>query len=106
MQWLDEDRKIKILDLHNVGHIPNSGVHLVSLGFLLHHGAKIHGDMEYLTVTYGDGTPLARFIPSHMRPGMYMVEDMPPTAKDHAWISKITYDILHKHFGHPSKEVI
>ena len=57
-------------------------------------------------VTYSDGTPLACFIPGHMSPGIYMVEDIPPTAKDHAWTSKITYDIFHKHFGHPSKEVI
>ena len=48
--------------LYNVGHIPNSGVRLVSLGFLLNHGAKIHGDMEHLRVTYGNGTPLACFI--------------------------------------------
>ena len=104
--WLDQDQKIKILNLHNIGHIPNSDVHLVSLGFLLNHGAKIHGDMEHLTVTYSDGTPLACFIPGHMGPGMYTVEEIPPTAKDHAQTSKITYDIFPKHFGHPLKEVI
>ena len=57
-------------------------------------------------MTYGDGTPLACFIPGRMGPGMYIVEEIPPTARDHAQTSKITYDILPKHFGHPLKEVI
>ena len=49
IRWMDYvHKKSHLLDLHSTCHIPNSGVHLISLGQLLNHGAKVQGDMHLL----------------------------------------------------------
>ena len=54
MHWKDSLKNSHILELHSIGHIPNSNVCLVSLGKLLANGAKVHGDANSINVTYGD----------------------------------------------------
>ena len=59
IRWKNSQGVNQILTLHNVGHLPNSGVKLISMGALMNCGAKVIGDAEAIKVTYGDGTMLA-----------------------------------------------
>ena len=64
IRWKDPQGVNQILTLHNVGHLPNSGVKLISMGTLMNHGAKVISDAEAIKVTYGDSTMLAQFTPA------------------------------------------
>ena len=70
MCWKYSLKNFHILELHSVGHIPNSNVHLISLGKLLANGAKVHGDANSINVTYGDGKILAPFVPGKIGIGI------------------------------------
>ena len=59
IRWKDPQGVDQILALHDVGHLPNSGVKLISMGALMNCSAKVLGDAEAIKVTYGDGTMLA-----------------------------------------------
>ena len=61
LRWTDDHKRSHDIELHDVGHIPNSGVNLISLGHLLHAGVKVTGEMNTITVTYSDGDILAPF---------------------------------------------
>ena len=97
-------KKSHLLDLHGACHIPNSGVCLISLGQLLNHGAKVQGDMHQINVLYGDGILLAPFTPGRLGSNMYTLESLP--LKGLIMTCTLTYDIVHHHLGHPSKDVI
>ena len=97
-------KKSHLLDLHGACHIPNLGVRLISLGQLLNHGAKVQGDMHQINVLYGDSILLAPFTPSHLGSNMYTLESLP--LKELTMTCTLTYDIVHHHLGHPSKNVI
>ena len=107
MCWEDFLKNSYILELHSVEHIPNSNVHLISLGILLANGAKVHGDANSINVTYGDGKILALFIPGRIGIGMYTLEALPLHAKLHLTLTNmILYDIVHQRLGHPLKDVL
>ena len=79
-----------------MGHIPHSNAHLISLRKLLANGAKVHGDVNFINVTYGDGKILAPFIPDRIGIGIYTLEALPLHAKPHlTLINTIFYDIVH-----------
>ena len=96
MCWEDSLKNSHILELHDVRHIPNSSVHLVSLGKLLANGAKVNGDANSINVTYGDGKILAPFISGRIGIGMYILKVLPLHAKTHLTLTNtISYDIVH-----------
>ena len=105
IRWMDHvHKKSHLLDLHSTCHIPNLGVRLISLGQLLNHGAKVQGDMHQINVLYGDGILLAPLTPGHLGSNMYTLESLP--LKGLSMTCTLTYDIVHRHLGHPSKDVI
>ena len=107
MCWKYSLKNFHILELHSVGHIPNSNVHLISLGILLANGAKVHGDANSINVTYGDGKILAPFIPGRIGIGMYTLKALLLHAKPHLTLTNtISYDIVHQRLGHPLKDVL
>ena len=92
----DSLKNSHILELHGVGHIPNSNVCLISLGKLLANGAKINSDTNSINVTYGDGKILAPFIPGRIGIGMYTLKALLLHAKPHLTLTNtISYDIVH-----------
>ena len=97
-------KKSHLLDLHGTWHIPNLGVYLISLDHLLNHGAKVQGDMHQINMLYGDGILLAPFTPGCLGSNMYTLESLP--LKGLTMTCTLTYDIVHCHLGHPSKDVI
>ena len=97
-------KKSHLLNLHGTCHIPNLGVCLISLDQLLNHGAKVQGDMHQINMLYGDGILLAPFTPGHLGSNMYTLESLP--LKELTMTCMLTYDIVHCHLGHPSKDVI
>ena len=97
-------KKSHLLNLHVTCHIPNSSVCLISLGQLLDHGAKVQGDMHQINMLYGDGILLAPFTPGCLGSNMYTLESLP--LKGLTMTCMLTYDIVHHHLGHPSKNVI
>ena len=53
---------------------------------------------------YGDGILLAPFIPGCLGSNMYTLESLPLKAL--TMTCTLTYDIVHCHLGHPSKDMI
>ena len=66
LQWTDDHKCSHDIELHDVGHISNSGVNLISLGHLLQVGAKVTGAYNTVTVTYGDNDILVPFTTSQL----------------------------------------
>ena len=77
IRWKDPQGVDQILTLHNISHLPNSGVKLISMGALMNHSAKVIGDAEAINVTYGDGTMLVQFTPGPLGPNMYIMQQLP-----------------------------
>ena len=101
--WRDSNRSLQHLMLVGIGHIPNSGVHLVSMDQLLASGTTVQGNRTSICMLYGDGSLLAPFTPSpHFGHNMYTLEVASPQHKAHM----ITYDIMHKQLGYSSKNVL
>ena len=91
--WRDSNGSLQHLMLVGMGHIPNSGVHLVFMGQLLAFSATIQGNKSFIYMLYGDGTLLVPFTPSpHFGCNIYTLEVASPQHKAHT----ITYDIMHK----------
>ena len=105
--WEDSFKNSHILELHNIGHIPNSNVHLISLGKLLANSTKVYDDANSINVTYGDGKILAPFIPGRISVGIYTLEASPLHAKPHlALTNTISYDTVYWKLGHPLRDVL
>ena len=58
IRWKDPQGVDQILTLHNISHLPNSGVKLISMGALMNCGAKVIGNADAIKITYGDGIML------------------------------------------------
>ena len=105
--WKDSPKNSHILELHGVGHIPNSNVCLIFLGKLLANGAKVNGDVNSINVTYDNGKILAPFSPERIGIGMYTLEVLLLHAKPYLTLTNtISYDIVHRRLGHSSKDVL
>ena len=91
------------IELHDVGHIPNSSVNLISLGHLLQAGAKVTGETNTTTVTYGDGNILAPFTTGFLGWNMYTLKASPIHS---CALGTIDYQTVHCCLGHPLKEVV
>ena len=74
---IDDHKCSYDIELHDIVHIPNSGINLISLGHLLQAGAKVTGEMNTITVTYGDGDILAPFTTSFLGWSMYTLKASP-----------------------------
>ena len=61
--WRDSNESLQHLTFVGMGHIPNSGVHLVSMGQLLASSTTVQGNRSSIHMLYGDGTLLAPFTP-------------------------------------------
>ena len=66
--------------------------------------SKIQGDMHQINMLYGDGILLAPFTPGCLGSNMYTLESLP--LKGLTMTCTLTYNIVHHHLGHPSKDVI
>ena len=74
LQWVESCKHSYDIELHNIGHIPNSGINLISLGHLLQAGAKVTGELNTITVTYVDGDILAPFTTSFLSQNIYTLK--------------------------------
>ena len=108
IRWKDPQGVDQILSLHDIGHLPNSGVKLISMGALLNRSTKVIGNAEAIKITYGDGTILAWFTPGPLGPNIYVLQQLPfnkstlKTMTSHS----IDHDIMHKRLGHLSNDVL
>ena len=102
LRWIDNHKRSHDMELHDVGHIPNFGVNLISLRHLLQAGAKVTGETNTITVTYGDGDILVPFTTGLLCQNMYTLK----VSSIHSCaLGTIDYQTIHHHLGHPSKEV-
>ena len=102
LRWIDDRQRSHDIELHDVGHISNSGVNLISLGHLLQAGAKVKGETNTITVMYGDSDILVPFTTGSLGRNMYTLKASP--IHSHA-LGTIDYETVHHCLGHPSKEV-
>ena len=77
LRWIDDRKCSHDIELHDVGHIPNSSVNLLSLGHLLQAGAKVTGETNTIIITYGDGNILATFTTGFLGWNMYTLKASP-----------------------------
>ena len=103
LRWTDNRKCSHDIELHDIGHIPNSGVNLILLGHLLQAGAKVTGETNTIIVTYGDSNILVPFTTGFLGQNMYTLGASPIHSRA---LGMIDYQTVHCCLGHPSKEVI
>ena len=101
--WIDDCKCSHNIELHDIGHIPNSGINLIFFGHLLQAGAKVTGETDTITVIYGDGDILVPFTTGFLGWNMYTLKVSPIHS---CALRTIDYQTVHRHLGHSSKEVV
>jgi hypothetical protein len=94
--------------IYPVHYVPGMSIRLLSMGTFLRHNQEVVGTKKCMTF-YGLPThkPLLSAYPNHYLETIFWVS--PPETALIAKVSTIylvDYDVWHKHFGHPSKDVL
>ena len=112
--YKDEFGHKETVRISPVYHIPDLTARLLSLGQFLQHGMTVGGDSARLTIYKHPGQVFMNFCPRRPFDSIYVVwdwletsvapdrlhRDVIPATED------IDYDVLHRRFGHPSKQVL
>jgi hypothetical protein len=106
----DQGRQIPVVTrIDPVFHIPGLGVRLLSMGVFLKDDQEVQGNADKL-VFYGTVSekPLLVAYPSVPKTiyWVYVPDEIKASIADFTSIFKVDYDVWHKRFGHPSKDVL
>lgn len=89
--------------IEDVHYIPSLLVRLLSMGQFLQNGLKAIGDSQAISLHSGSAL-FMRFYPRRERDSIYILIASGDTSKASA--ASIDYDIMHRRFGHPSKDAL
>jgi hypothetical protein len=104
-----QGNKLVTMCLFPVLYIPQSSSHLLSMGEFFQHGLSVQGDKHAIHLTK-NSTPLIICLPLGMAQTLYWLDTTVCTVKQvHQACSSIyaiDYDTMHKHLGHPSRDIL
>jgi hypothetical protein len=96
--------------IYPVHYIPGLSVSLLSMGCFLRHNQEVKGNVDRITF-YSEDTlkPLLTAYPNAPMDAIFWVNPPDRNTATFASVStiyKVDYDVWHKRFGHPSKDVL
>ena len=97
----------KVVKLTQVLHMPGTTAHLISMGEMLLCNYRVTGDRKGISLI-GKANRLGFGVdPKDKRGVIFGIRSIPTIRSNYiASMSKVDYDIMHRRFGHPSKEVL
>jgi transposase InsO family protein len=99
--------KERITRLYPVFYIPEITGRLLSVGELLQRGLRVYGDAQSLVLhRKGSPVPLIQGVPAFAGHTIYWLDSKIADTSAHATVYAVDYTLLHKRFGHPSKDVL
>ena len=99
-----QSNKLVTTCLTKVLHILEITTCLLSIGKFLQQGLHIHGDSHTISLVYKNRLVLT-CKPLHLGQMVYWL-DAAIAELDANQIYKVDYDLMHRHLGHPSKDVM
>ena len=93
--------------IHPVLYIPAITTRLLSMGEFLQQGLRVKGNSQRITLTHKN-KPFVQCKPLIIGQSLYWLDALTTTveARFTETIYKVDYDLMHRRFGHPSKEVL
>lgn len=93
--------------LYPVFYIPEITGRLLSVGEFLQQGLRVYGDAQSMVLRRGHSTlPLIQCVPTFPGHTIYWLESVIVDASANATVYAVDYTLMHKRFGHPSKDVL
>jgi hypothetical protein len=93
--------------LYPVYYIPKLTARLISLGEFLQQGMSIHGDAKTLSLSMKKVRfPVLQCIPRRLGDNIFWLYASIAQLTNIATIYAVDYDLIHRHFGDPSKNVL
>ncbi len=114
IDYRDEFGHKETVRIAPVYHIPDLTARLLSLGQFLRNGLTVTGDTARISLFHDTGEIFMSFHPRNYMDSIYVVWNWPhgldaPHRQQRAAnpsTDDIDYDIIHRRFGHPSKQVL
>jgi len=98
----------KVITLTQVLHMPGATAHLISMGKMLQHNYRVTGNKRGISLTHK--AERLWFGPDPEDDHniiIFGIRSIPIIRSNYiASVSKVNYDIMHRRFGHPLKEVL
>jgi len=97
----------KVITLTQVLHMPGATACLISMGEMLQQNYRVTGDKRGISLTHKAERLWFGPDPEDNRNIIFGIRSIPIIRSNYiASVSKVDYDIMHRRFGHPSKEVL
>jgi len=97
----------KVITLTQVLHMPGTTAHLISMGEMLQHNYRVTGDKRGISLTHKAERLWFGPDPEDDHNIIFGIRSIPIIRSNYiASVSKVNYDIMHRRFGHPLKEVL
>jgi len=97
----------KVITLTQVLHMPGATARLISMGEMLQRNYRVTGDKRGISLTHKAERLWFGPDPEDDRNVIFGIRSIPIIRSNYiASVSKVDYDIMHRRFGHPSKEVL
>jgi len=97
----------KVITLTQVLHMPGATACLISMGEMLQRNYKVTGDKRGISLTHKAECLWFGPDPEDDCNVIFGIRSIPIIRSNYiASVSKVDYDIMHRRFGHPSKEVL
>ena len=99
--------KSRTTRLYPVFYIPEITGRLLSVGEFLQQGLRIYGDAKAMILRrQNSAVPLIQCVPAKAGHTIYWLDTIITNVQAHATIYTVDYKLLHKRFGHPSRDVL
>jgi len=97
----------KVITLTQVLHMPGATAHLISMGEMLQCNYRVTGDKRGISLTHKAERLWFGPDPEDDCNVIFGIRSIPIIRSNYiASVSKVDYNIMHRRFGHPSKEVL
>ena len=110
MMYWSRVQSEKSTKLQQVYYAPGMSYRLLSTGSLIQKGLSLHGERDIMSIRKPDGQSVMDFHPHAQEPSIYWLSAR--IVKDKRVIEGLalstinSYDLWHRHLGHPSSDVI
>jgi hypothetical protein len=103
LHFADKDGGLQIITLNPIDYMKKVQTRLISIGMLLNGGCTVRGNAQHITV-YKEGKFLLECTPRSADDSIFVIWQNDSRNQKEAF--RLNYNIMHRHFVHPSKDVL